>query len=107
MKPFMIKPADKLAGEVRMPGDKSISHRAVMCGAIAKGKTVAKDILDCDDCNFTMNAFKEMGVRFERDGCFTIIHGAGANGLSKPDKPIYVGNSGTSMRILAGILAGQ
>ncbi len=107
MKIFRVEPASKLFGEIRMSGDKSISHRAIMCGAIAKGKTVAEDILDCDDCNFTMNAFREMGVRFERDGRFTIIHGVGLNGLSNPDKPIYVGNSGTSMRVLAGILAGQ
>ena len=107
MKPMKIDPANKLFGEIRMPGDKSISHRAVMCGAIAEGNTVARDILDCDDCNFTTNAFKEMGVRFERDGRFTTIYGVGLNGLSKPDKPIYVGSSGTSMRVLTGIVAGQ
>ncbi|MCX5677679.1 MAG: 3-phosphoshikimate 1-carboxyvinyltransferase [Candidatus Omnitrophica bacterium] len=107
MKPENLKPAKRLLGEVALPGDKSISHRAIMCGAIAKGKTVAIDILDCDDCNYTINAFKNMGVRFDRDDRDTIIHGVGLNGLKKPAKPIDMGNSGTSMRILAGILAGQ
>ncbi len=107
MKPTKIVPAAKLCGEILLPGDKSISHRAIMCGAIANGRTVAEDILDCDDCNFTIEAFKNMGVGFERDGRFTTIHGVGLRGLSQPDKPIFVGNSGTSMRVLSGILAGQ
>lgn len=107
MRPEKLKQAKRLFGEVALPGDKSISHRAIMCGAIAKGETVAADILDCDDCNYTIRAFKDMGVRFDQDGRDTIIHGVGLNGLKRPAKPMNMGNSGTTMRIVAGILAGQ
>lgn len=107
MRPENISPAERILGELALPGDKSISHRAIMCGAIAEGKTVAAGILDCDDCNYTIRAFKDMGVRFDRYGRYTTIYGAGLKGLKKPDKPINAGNSGTSMRVLAGILAGQ
>lgn len=107
MKPEKLNPAKRLLGEVVLPGDKSISHRAIMCGAIAEGETVAAGILDCDDCNYTIGAFKDMGVRFDRDGRYTIVHGTGLNGLKKPAEPINAGNSGTTMRLLAGILAGQ
>ena len=107
MKPIIIKETEKLTGRLILPGDKSISHRAIMIGAIAKGRTRAKDILDCDDCNYTINAFKDMGVEIKKEGAWTIIEGRGLRGLEKPAGAINVGNSGTSMRLLAGILAGQ
>lgn len=107
MIPIKIDPIKRLSGELEMPGDKSISHRALMCGALAEGETVARGVLDCDDCNYTARAFSEMGVRIERDGVNTVIRGVGLNGLKKPGKAVDVGNSGTSMRVLAGILAGQ
>ena len=107
MKPIDIKPADKLTGRIILPGDKSISHRAVMIGAISKGRTVAKDILDCDDCNYTISAFKNMGVEIKKEGAYTTIEGKGLKGLKKPYNNLNVGNSGTTMRLLSGILAGQ
>ena len=107
MKPLIIKPAEKLTGRLVLPGDKSISHRAIMIGAISKGKTVAKDILDCDDCNYTMRAFRDMGIEIKADGVYTTIEGKALRGLKAPKGALNVGNSGTTMRLLAGILAGQ
>ena len=107
MRPQTIKGAGKLTGRLILPGDKSISHRAVMIGAVSAGKTVAKDILDCDDCNYTISAFKDMGIEIKKEGAYTTIDGKGLRGLKKPLKSMNVGNSGTTMRLLAGILAGQ
>jgi 3-phosphoshikimate 1-carboxyvinyltransferase len=107
MKPLTIHPADKLTGRLVLPGDKSISHRAVMIGAVSNGKTVAKDILDCDDCNYTIGAFREMGIEIKKEGAYTTIEGKGLRGLKKPKGVLSVGNSGTSMRLIPGILAGQ
>ena len=107
MKPLVIKPADRLTGRLVLPGDKSISHRAIMIGAISTGKTIAKDILDCDDCNYTIHAFKDMGIEIKTDGAYTTIEGKGLKGLKAPEGALNVGNSGTTMRLLAGILAGQ
>ncbi len=107
MNPEKIDPAKRLFGEITLPGDKSISHRAVMLGALANGRTTAKGVLDCDDCNYTIRSFKDMGISIEvRDG-ITAIEGRGLKGLRKPAGPVHVGQSGTSMRIIAGILAGQ
>jgi len=92
MDPINIKPADKLTGRVILPGDKSISHRAVMIGAISKGRTVAKDLLDCDDCNYTIRAFKDMGIEIKKDGAYTTIDGNGLKGLKKPGNNLNVGN---------------
>ena len=102
-----IRPVKKIGGEITLPGDKSISHRAVMIGAIAEGKTTAKNILDCDDCNYTINAFKNMGITIKKEGDDASIEGKGLRGLSKPAGSINVGDSGTTMRLLSGILAGQ
>ncbi|MFA6078518.1 MAG: 3-phosphoshikimate 1-carboxyvinyltransferase, partial [Candidatus Omnitrophota bacterium] len=100
-------PPVRLFGEITLPGDKSISHRAVMLGALANGRTTVKGVLDCDDCNYTIRAFKDMGVAIEKKDGVTTIEGKGLKGLRKPAQPINVGQSGTSMRIIAGILAGQ
>jgi 3-phosphoshikimate 1-carboxyvinyltransferase len=107
MNKIIIRPVSKLTGEIKMPGDKSISHRAVIVGAMAKGQTMVRGLLDCDDCNFTIGAFRQMGIPVEKRGEVTIIDGKGLKGLGRPAKAINVGNSGTSMRLLAGILAGQ
>ena len=107
MKPLQIKPVKRLSGEIILPGDKSISHRAIMLGAIAEGKTLARGVLDCDDCNYTIRAFRDMGVGIDQSGYETTIYGVGLRGLKRPPGPINIGNSGTSMRILAGVLAGQ
>lgn len=91
-----------------MPGDKSISHRALMLGSIAEGVTKVSGFLEGEDSLATLEAFRAMGVRIEgpRQGRL-IIHGVGLYGLRSPTKPLYLGNSGTSMRLLAGLLAGQ
>ena len=78
-----------------------------MIGAVSNGKTVAKDILDCDDCNYTIGAFREMGIEIKKEGAYTTIEGKGLRGLKKPKGVLSVGNSGTSMRLIPGILAGQ
>lgn len=103
-----IKPAKKIAGELVVPGDKSISHRALMVGALASGSTKIKGLcLESDDCNYTAKAFRDMGINIKEEFGVTIVEGKGLHGLKKPKNPLYVGNSGTTMRIMAGILAGQ
>ncbi len=104
---MMIKPINKIAGEITVPGDKSISHRAVILGAIAKGRTVIKNLLDCDDCRSTVRAFKNMGVHIDEGDGGVAIEGRGLKGLEKPSGPVNVGESGTSMRLLAGVISGQ
>ena len=97
----------KIAGEITVPGDKSISHRAVILGSLAKGRTIVKNLLDCDDCRHTIRAFKEMGVSIRESEGDIVIEGRGLKGLKRPERAINVGESGTSMRLLAGVLAGQ
>ncbi|MDD3905308.1 MAG: 3-phosphoshikimate 1-carboxyvinyltransferase [Candidatus Omnitrophica bacterium] len=107
MKPITIKPSGKLTGRMVLPGDKSISHRAIMIGAVAEGKTVVRDILDCDDCNYTIGAFRSMGIAITKTGEYTAIEGKGLRGLKVPSEHLNAGNSGTTIRLLSGILAGQ
>lgn len=97
-----------IQGEITVPGDKSISHRSIIFGAIAQGTTTVSGFLDGDDCIATIKAFKAMGVRIEgpKDQ-HVVIHGVGKHGLQKPNQIIDCGNSGTSMRLLAGLLAAQ
>ncbi len=105
---FRIEPGGRLSGTVRLPGDKSISHRAVMLGAIAEGVTEVSGLLEGKDVLATIAAFRAMGVNIEgpRQGRLT-VHGVGLQGLRAPQRPLDLGNSGTSMRLLAGLLAGQ
>ncbi len=105
---FRVAPGGKLTGRVRVAGDKSISHRSIMLGALAEGVTEVSGFLEGEDCLATLNAFRAMGVRIEgpRDGRVT-LHGVGLHGLRAPSEPLYLGNSGTSMRLLAGLMAGQ
>ncbi|HSH85001.1 MAG TPA: 3-phosphoshikimate 1-carboxyvinyltransferase [Guyparkeria sp.] len=100
--------AQSLQGEARVPGDKSISHRAIMLGSLANGTTEVSGFLEGEDSLDTLRCFRAMGVEISdpQDGRVT-IHGVGLHGLKDPKKPLYVGNSGTSMRLMAGILAGQ
>lgn len=102
-----IKPVKRLNGEIAVPGDKSISHRAVMAGALAKGVTRIKNMQNSDDCNYTIRAFKDMGINICEEGFAIVVKGKGLKGLTRPAGPLFVGSSGTTMRILAGILAGQ
>ncbi|MBN1353577.1 MAG: 3-phosphoshikimate 1-carboxyvinyltransferase [Candidatus Omnitrophica bacterium] len=103
----IVKPIDRLRGEIDLPGDKSISHRVALFGGISLGATKGKNFLKADDCLRTLSAFKEMGVDAAFDGKNVTIEGRGLKGLKKPGKELYLGNSGTTMRILPGILAGQ
>ena len=102
-----IKPVRKIQGSIILPGDKSISHRAVMISSIASGRSRIKNFLKAEDCTATIAAFKKMGVPIEFKGNILVVRGAGLKKLNKPPSVIYLGNSGTSMRLLLGILAGQ
>jgi 3-phosphoshikimate 1-carboxyvinyltransferase len=95
-----------LMGDITVPGDKSISHRAVMFGAMAKGKTVVKGFLPGEDCLSTISCFKQLGVDIVQNGDDVEIQGNGMEGLQEPDAVLEVGNSGTTIRLLSGILAG-
>src|SRR3989304_6286682 len=105
---YLVQPGGKLTGRIRVPGDKSISHRAVMLGALAEGVTHVTGLLEGEDVLSTIAAFRAMGVAMEgpQQGRLT-IHGAGLRGLKAPARPLDMGNSGTAMRLMAGILAGQ
>ncbi|MBS3963139.1 MAG: 3-phosphoshikimate 1-carboxyvinyltransferase [Methylomonas sp.] len=105
---FQVQPGGSLNGEIRVPGDKSMSHRSIMLGSLAEGVTHVTGFLNAEDAISTLEAFRAMGVHIEGpvNGEVT-IHGVGKHGLKAPDKPLYLGNSGTSMRLLSGLLAGQ
>lgn len=97
-----------LQGMIRVPGDKSISHRSIMFGAIAEGTSHISGFLEGEDSLNTLRVFRAMGVDIQGpENGRVVIHGVGMNGLKKPEKPLDVGNSGTSMRLLAGLFAGQ
>ena len=105
---LLSSPANALRGDITIPGDKSISHRAIMLGAIAEGITTVNGFLDGEDCLATLRAFQAMGVAIEGPiGQRVVIHGVGKYGLKKPDSVIDCGNSGTTMRLLTGLLAAQ
>lgn len=96
-----------LRGTVTVPGDKSISHRAVMFAALSEGKSAIFNFLQSEDCLNTKKAFLQMGVKFASRGKALIVYGQGLHGLTNAGKPIHCGNSGTTMRLISGILAGQ
>lgn len=104
---FALKPAKKLSGSLILPGDKSISHRAVMLGSLAEGTTFIRNFLHSDDTRVTSEAFRALGITIKEDKDIVMVEGKGLFGLSKPSVELSMGNSGTSMRILMGILAGQ
>lgn len=105
---FVAQPGGSANGSIRVPGDKSISHRTIMLGSLAVGTTEVDGFLEGEDALATIQAFRDMGVVIEGpvEGR-VVIHGVGLHGLQPPPGPIYVGNSGTTMRLLSGILAGQ
>ncbi len=105
---FIANPGGKLSGSLRVPGDKSISHRSIMLGSLAEGTTEVTGFLEGEDSLATLQAFRDMGVVIEgpHRGRVT-IHGVGLHGLQAPPNTLYLGNSGTSMRLLSGLLAGQ
>ncbi len=102
-----VQPALHVRGDISVPGDKSISHRAVMLGALGKGVTVVRGFLRGEDTFSTLNAFRTMGVGAREDAGALFIDGKGMNGLEEPSDVLDCGNSGTSMRLMTGLLAGQ
>ncbi len=104
---MQIHPDGPLYGEITVPGDKSISHRAVMLGALANGATRISGFLKGDDCLSTISCFRKMGVPVELSEDTVTVNGVGLHGLCAPESVLYTGNSGTTTRLLCGILAGQ
>jgi len=105
---FRVAPGGKLTGRVRVPGDKSISHRSIMLGSLAEGMTEVSGFLEGEDSLATLAAFRSLGVTIEGPEQGRVgIHGVGLRGLAAPGLALDLGNSGTSMRLMAGLLAGQ
>lgn len=104
---FKIKKKEGLNGELVIPGDKSISHRSIMCASLAEGESEIIGFLEGEDCLATMEAFAKMGVNLKKKENKIIVKGVGLHGLNQPKEDLYLGNSGTSMRLLSGLLAGQ
>lgn len=104
---MVIQKIKKAVGQIKVPGDKSISHRAVMLGSLANGVTEISGFLKGADCLSTIDCFRKMGIDIDINGENVTVHGNGLRGLKKPDEMLYTGNSGTTTRLLCGILAGQ
>ena len=105
---YQLEPQGQCSGVLQVPGDKSISHRAVMLAAIANGDTDINGFLSSSDCVATVEAFRAMGVKIEQsEASQVIVHGVGLEGLRDPQTELNMGNSGTAMRLMSGILAGQ
>ena len=104
---MIFEQSKPLTGEVTVPGDKSISHRGIMLGAIAKGTTSITNFLKGADCLSTIACFRKMGIEIEEKGKEILVHGKGLHGLQAPDVILDAGNSGTTTRLISGILAGQ
>jgi len=108
MQKITITGCKSLRGVLQPPPDKSISHRAVILGALSDGKVSVKNFLESEDCLRTLKAFKTLGIKIEeKNPGELLIHGKGPAGLRKPARPLYLGNSGTTMRLLSGVAAGQ
>ncbi len=105
---YIVNPGGALLGRITVPGDKSISHRSIMLGALAEGSTEIHGFLQGEDSLATLQAFRSMGVKIDGpEQGRVIVHGVGMHGLQTPEQPLDLGNSGTSMRLLSGLLAGQ
>jgi len=105
---FHVKPGGGLQGSIRVPGDKSISHRSIMLGSLAEGTTRVSGFLEGEDNLATLNAFRALGVNIQGpDNGQVVIEGVGMHGLKPPAEAIYLGNSGTSMRLLSGLFCAQ
>ncbi|MFW5426009.1 MAG: 3-phosphoshikimate 1-carboxyvinyltransferase [Methylophagaceae bacterium] len=107
-KNYIVQPGGSFKGSIRVPGDKSISHRSIMLGSLAEGTTNVTGFLEGEDALATLASFRAMGVQIDgpKDGKVT-VHGVGMHGLTAPKEDVYLGNSGTSIRLLSGLLAGQ
>jgi len=108
MQSYRVQPASVVKGRVRVPGDKSISHRSIMLGGIASGRTEVRGFLASADCLATLEAFRAMGVQVDRhDETSLTVHGRGLHGLRAPGQVLDMGNAGTAIRLSMGLLAGQ
>lgn len=107
MSTFLCQSGGPIRGEIRVPGDKSISHRSIILSSIAHGKSTIRGFLQGEDSLNTLRSFKAMGVSIDQQDTTIIIEGAGLYGLRKPSEHLYVGNAGTGMRLMAGLLSGQ
>jgi 3-phosphoshikimate 1-carboxyvinyltransferase len=105
---YLVQPVARVHGELRVPGDKSISHRALMLGGIAEGRTEVTGFLESEDCLATLAALRALGLKIDRPGPSQVsVHGAGLAGLRAPAAALDMGNAGTAMRLFMGLLAGQ
>jgi 3-phosphoshikimate 1-carboxyvinyltransferase len=104
---LIVNPIEKIKTEIHVPGDKSISHRAVMLGALAKGETIVNGFLSSEDCLATIDCFRKLGIDIKTSKDKVVIQGKGFNGLKESKEMLNVGNSGTTIRLISGILAGQ
>jgi len=108
MNKYLVRKLNKkLNTTISVPGDKSITHRAIILGGLAEGETIINNYLDSDDCRRTINAFRQMGVKLEKINNKIYIESKGLNNLIAPENVIDAGNSGTTMRLLCGVIAGQ
>jgi 3-phosphoshikimate 1-carboxyvinyltransferase len=108
MSNYRVSPASRVSGRIRVPGDKSISHRTLMLGGIAEGRTEVSGFLASADCLATLEAFRAMGVQIDRRGATSLtVHGRGLHGLQAPGKVLDMGNAGTAIRLSMGLLSGQ
>ena len=104
---YIVEPVPGVAGAVRVPGDKSISHRSLMLGSIAEGVTEVRGFLESEDCLSTMKAMRALGVRIEQTGPQAVrVHGVGLQGLKPASHALDMGNSGTAMRLMTGPAVG-
>src|SRR5438067_13816864 len=101
-----VTPAAKIEGTVVVPGDKAISHRLAILGAVAHGSTVIRNFAESADCWSTLDCLSRLGVPIDRNGSTVVIEGRGLRGLEKPDRELDAGNSGSTVRFMSGLLAG-
>lgn len=104
---LVVSPINHLRGELRLPGDKSISHRAAIISSLAEGESVLRNFSSARDCEATIHCLRHLGVSVVREGSTVVVRGAGPAGLQEPKQILNAQNSGTTMRLLAGVLAGQ
>jgi 3-phosphoshikimate 1-carboxyvinyltransferase len=107
MEKILMNNVQKLVGELDIPGDKSISHRSVIFGAISNGRTTIKNFLTGEDCLSTINCFQKLGVKIEEENGVIVIEGKGWEGLNEPNQVLDVGNSGTTIRLMLGLLSAR
>ena len=104
---LIVEPGMSVKGRIELPGDKSISHRSIMCASLASGTSIIKGFPEGEDCLRTLKAFQDLGIKIKKRKGLISVEGRGLYGLEQPENSLNLGNSGTSMRLLAGILAGQ